>query len=78
MIDFIFTAILGMVFGIAFIAYATKRSFFTSFYDKCYEEMESQGSPVFGVCSGQTDGDDSCLDCPYFDVSILKKGRNYD
>lgn len=79
MIDFIFTAILGMVFGIAFIAYAMKRVFFTSFHDKCYEEMESRGHAVFGMCSGQMGGDYeteylsySCLDCPYL---YLRKGE---
>lgn len=69
MIDFIFIAIIGA----AFVAYAMKRAFFTSFHDKCYEVMESRGHAVFGMCSGQMGGDYetkylsySCLDCPYF------------
>lgn len=43
--------------------------------------MESRGHAVFGMCSGQMGGDYeteylsySCMDCPYFDISIYKKG----
>lgn len=78
MIKSIFIAIIGL----ALIGYVTKRVFFTSFHDKCYEEMENRGNAVFGMCSGQMGGDYeteylsySCLDCSYFDISVLKKDK---
>ena len=76
MINFIFIAIIGA----AFVAYAMKRAFFTSFHDKCYEVMESRGHAVFGMCNGQMGGDYetkylsySCLDCPYLRMGNIKK-----
>lgn len=71
--------------SISFIICVIKRKFFTSFHDKCYEEMESQGNAVFGMCGGQMGGDYeteylsySCINCPYFNISILKKENKDD
>ena len=79
MVDSMFITIIGL----ALIGYVMKRAFLTSFHDKCYEEMENRGNAVFGMCSGQMGGDYetkylsySCLDCPYFDISVLKKDKN--
>lgn len=50
-----------------------KRTFYTSYYDKCYEDMKNRGDTIFGTCCGQSGGDKytdylsySCIDCPYF------------
>lgn len=56
------------------------RLFFTSFHDKCYEEMEGRGYAIFGMCSGKIGNhheyDCSCIDCPYFNISFKKGKKN--
>ena len=42
-------------------------------YSSCYDDMETRGIAVFGMCGGQMGGDAnteylsySCIGCPYF------------
>lgn len=80
----IYIIILAMVVILLMtLFFIVKRAFFTSYYDKCYEDMKNRGDTVFGTCCGQSGGDKytdylsySCVNCPYFD-KLFKYGEKY-
>lgn len=84
MIDIIILTIVVILLIILF--FVIKRSFFTSYYDKCYKDMENRDAAVFGTCQGQSGSDKqtdylsySCIDCPYFNKSFEYKEKDiYD
>lgn len=81
MIDIIILTIVVIMLIILFLV--IKRTFYTSYYDKCYEDMKNRGDSIFGTCCGQSGGDKytdylsySCIDCPYFN-NLFKYGEKH-
>lgn len=81
MIDIIILTIVVILLMILF--FVVKRAFFTSYYDKCYEDMENRCEAISGTCWGQSGGDKytdylsySCIDCPYFN-NLFKYGEKH-
>lgn len=82
MIDIIILTMVVILLMLFFVV-VIKRVFFTSYYDKCYEDMENRGVTIFGTCYGQSGGDKytdylsySCVDCPYFN-KLFKHGEKH-
>lgn len=82
MIDIIILTMV-VILLILFFVVVVKRIFFTSYYDKCYEDMKNRGDAMFGTCCGQSGGDKytdylsySCVNCPYFN-NLFKYGEKH-